>query len=100
MSMSGSETRAITAQSCRETAQPLLQVQARRAARDQAPVRLRQLLRPAARLLTQTRLPETQPQRLHKQIPLQAKRFQLQTPHRAALLATSPVRTGSVQPPR
>ena len=95
-----SETRVTTAQSCRETAQPPLLVRARRADRDQAPVRLRQLLRPAARLLTQTQPREASPRRLHKQIRLQAKRFQSPTPHRAAQLAASPVQTDSVQPPR
>ena len=55
---------------------------------------------PAVPLQTQTQPREAQPRPLHKQIPLQAKRFRLPTPHRAARLAASPVRADSVQPLR
>src|SRR5580765_2761796 len=94
------EIRVTTAQSCRKTVQPPLRLQAQRVDRDRAPVRLRQLLRLAARLLTQTRPLEASPRRLRKPIRPQAKRFRSPTLHRAALLAASPVRTDSVQPPR
>src|SRR6478735_622435 len=100
MSTCESETPVTTAQWCRKTVQPPLLVRAQPADQDRAPVPLRQLLRPAARLLMQTRPLEASLRRLRKPIRPQAKRFRPPTLHRAALLAASPVRTDSVQPPR